>query len=303
MSTTGLTEIGQKPTTPAAPRRRAWEQRVHGGVGLLLAAPLVIGLALFVGYPLLRIFLDASSGGEPLSRYGDVLSGEVSRRALLTTLGNSVLVVLVATTLGIALAWTLHVTERRWVRVLLWTTALVPFWMGVIVKNYSIYLMLSANGPLNTFLQDVGLTDGPLNLLYTQTAVIVGIAYSLVPYAVLSLYSAFMHIDRELLNAAQTLGASRVRAMASVVLPMARGGVATSMALVFVLSIGFYVTPIMLGGAQTPFMATLISQQIFNLYDYPGAAASAAVLLLIAVAVVGAVFATVGGRALKAALR
>ncbi|WP_103529116.1 ABC transporter permease [Streptomyces sp. SM12] len=288
-------------TTPRA--ARPWDQRVGPVTGLLMAAPLIIGLALFVGYPLVSIFLDASSGGDLTGRYTDVLTNEVSRRALLTTLRTSVVVVVVATALGAALAWTLHVTERRWLRVLLWTVALVPFWLGVIVKNYAIYLMLSANGPINGLLIELGLIDGPLNLLYTETAIVIGIAYSLVPYAVLSLYAAFMHIDTELLNAGQALGASRTRALATIAFPLARGGVAASMALVFVLSIGFYVTPILLGGAQTPFMATQISQRIFNLYDYPGAAASAAVLLLIAVAVVGGVLALVGGRTLRKALR
>ncbi|UED83937.1 ABC transporter permease [Streptomyces profundus] len=290
-------------TVVTAKEAKPWDHRAGVVTGLLMAAPLLIGLVLFVGYPLVRIFLDASSGGDLFGRYANVLSDDVSRRALLATLRTSAVVVLVATVLGTAIAWTLHVTERRWLRVLLWTVALVPFWLGVIVKNYSIYLMLSANGPINGLLTDLGLIDRPLNLLYTQTAIVVGIAYSLVPYAVLSLYAAFMHIDKELLNAAQALGASRVRALATVAWPLARGGVAASMALVFVLSIGFYVTPILLGGAQTPFMATQISQQIFNLYDYPGAAASAAVLLLIAVTVVGGVLALVGGRTVKAALR
>ncbi|MDT0268843.1 ABC transporter permease [Streptomyces sp. DSM 44915] len=301
MSGTTATESAgsARPARAAKP----WDHRASATTGLLMAAPLLLGLALFVGYPLLRIFLDASSGGDLFGRYAHVLSDGVSQRALFATLRTSAVVVLVATVLGTALAWTLHVTERRWVRVVLWTVALVPFWLGVIVKNYSIYLMLSANGPVNSALRALGLADEPVNFLYTQTAIVVGIAYSLVPYAVLSLYSAFMHIDKELLHAAQALGASRVRALATVAFPLARGGVAASMALVFVLSIGFYVTPILLGGAQTPFMATQISQQIFNLYDYPGAAASAAVLLLIAVLVVGGVFALVGGRTVKAALR
>src|SRR5690606_39618610 len=94
----------------------------------------------------------------------------------------------------------------------------------------------------------------PVNLLYTKFAVVYGITYSLLPYAVLTMYSVFSGIDTTLLTSASVLGASRGRALLTVVFPLARGGMAIATALVFVLSVGFYVTPILLGGLQTPFI-------------------------------------------------
>jgi ABC-type spermidine/putrescine transport system permease subunit I len=291
------------PAVPDAPRPgKAWERFAPGWVGVALSAPLIVAMAMFVFYPLVKVFAEASSDGQLADRYLRVFTDPVSRNALTTTLVDSALVVVIVIGLGAGIAWVLHTTERRWVRVVLWTTALVPFWMGVIVKNYSIFLMLSANGPVNRALMAMGVVDQPLPLLFSKTAVVAGIAYSMMPYAVLTLYSSFVHVDRSLLTAAQTLGASRMRALAGVAFPIARGGIGASMALVFVLSIGFYVTPVLLGGAQAPFMASRINQQVFALYDFPGASASAAVLLVIAVVTVGLVVWLIGGRALKRAV-
>ena len=293
------TAPGERTAAPG----RSWNRLAPGWVGLLMAAPLVAGMVLFVLYPLVRVFLRASSDGKVTERYVRVLTDPVSRNALTTTLLDSAFVVVLAVGLGSGIAWLLHTTRRRWVRVLLWTTAMVPFWMGVIVKNYSIFLMLSANGPVNRALLAIGLIDQPLPLLFTKTAVVLGITYSMLPYAVLTLYSTFSQVDTSLLVAAQTLGATRLRALASVALPIARNGIGVSMALVFVLSIGFYVTPVLLGGAQAPFMASRINQQVFALYDFPGASASAAVLLLIALGVVALVLWLAGSQAFRKAVQ
>jgi putative spermidine/putrescine transport system permease protein len=155
---------------------------------------------------------------------------------------------------------------------------------------------------VNAVLTGTGIVDKPLALLYSDGAVIFGIAYSLVPYAVLSLYATISQIDAGLLTAAQSMGASRVRAVLGIAFPLARGGIVTSMALVFILSIGFYVTPVLLGGPQTSFMATYVAEQITKRYDYAGAAASASVLLVVAIVVVGGVMALVGRGTFKRAI-
>lgn len=284
-------------------RGRAWEALAGRATGLALASPMIVVLVLFVVAPLVQVFVDASSGGAGLSRYANVFADDVSRRALVTTLLDSVIVAFVAVGLGSVIAWSLRTTARRWLRVLLWTTVLVPFTMGMIVKNYAVLLLLVSNGPVNAVLQAIGLVDAPVSLLYTKFAVVYGITYSLLPYAVLTMYSVFSGVDTTLLSSASVLGASRGRALLTVVFPLARGGMAVATALVFVLSVGFYVTPILLGGLQTPFIATVISQQIFQLYDYPAAAADAAVILLIALAVVGATVVLTGARTFKAVLR
>jgi ABC-type spermidine/putrescine transport system permease subunit I len=270
---------------------------------VLLAAPALVLIAMFVVMPVIQVFVDASSGGTGLSRYVDVFGNGVSRRALVTTLVDSLIVTAVTVAVGSVMAWTLHITERHWLKFLIWLTALIPFTMGMIVKNYAVLLLLVANGPVNAILQGSGLTDAPVSLLYTKFAVVYGISYSLLPYAVLTLYSVFSGVDKNLLDSASVLGAGRGRILLTVVWPLVRAGVLVASALVFVLSIGFYVTPILLGGLQTPFIATVISQQIFSLFDYPGAAATSAVVLVIALLIVGTALAVAGGRTFRQVLR
>lgn len=282
---------------------RRWSP--HGGrlLGVALAAPAILVVILLVVAPLGQVFVDAASGGAGMDRYRDVFTDDVSRRALLTTLTDSLIVTATTVAVGAVLAWTLHVTDRGWLRLCIWLTALIPFSMGVIVKNYSVLLLLVANGPVNEVLLWTGLRDTPVSMLYTKFAVIYGISYSLLPYAVLTLYSVFSGVDRNLLSSAAILGASRHRILTSVVLPLTRGGFLVASALIFVLSIGFYITPILLGGLQTPFVATVISQQIFILYDYPAAAATAAVTLVVALMVMGLALAFAGGRTFKKVLQ
>jgi ABC-type spermidine/putrescine transport system permease subunit I len=282
---------------------RAWSPHAGRVLGLLLAAPVIALLVLFVVMPVVQVFVDASSGGAGLTRYLDVFRSEVSRRALVTTLVDSVIVTAVTVALAGVLAWMLHTTQRGWLRLLIWLTALVPFAMGMIVKNYAVLLLLVANGPVNAILLGLGITDEPVPLLYTTFAVVYGVAYSLLPYAVLTLYSVISTVDKDLLACASVLGASRGRVLVTVVWPLVRGGVLVASALVFVLSIGFYVTPILLGGLQTPFIATVINQEIFSLLDYPAAAATSAVILLIALAVLGLALALGGGQTFRKVLR
>ena len=288
---------------PSPTRASSWRLEMSAVNGFLLSFPLILMLALFVVYPLIRIFIEASSDGDTFGRYAAVFTNPVSRRALTTTLVDSVVVTLVATIISLTIAWTIHATKRRWVRILLWTVTLIPMWTGVIMKNYAIFIMLSKQGPVNSVLLALGVIDEPLSLLYNDTAVIVGITYSLIPYAVFSLFAAISTINLQTLTAAEALGATRTRALLGIALPVAKGGILASMALVFVLSIGFYITPVMLGGPQTAFMATLINQQLNSRYDFQGASASAAVLLIVAVLVLAVVAALVGAKTLKRAIR
>jgi putative spermidine/putrescine transport system permease protein len=126
--------------------------------------------------------------------------------------------------------------------------------------------------------------------------------YQMLPYAVLPAYAAFSSIDLRLVSAAESLGASRVRALASVVVPLAMPGLFATATVVYVICTGFYLTPVILGGMSTPFAATLIHQNVFVFYNLEGAALLAVALILAAVAVVLAGVAIVGTRRLKSVL-
>jgi ABC-type spermidine/putrescine transport system permease subunit I len=265
-----------------ATRSSGWHPHLTSWQGLLFAVPAIAAVGFFVVFPLIQLIIRAFSDGQGAERFAEVFTDTVSQRALTTTILDSLIVAVIAVLAGGLIAWTLHTTTRRWLRVLAWIALLIPFTMGTIVKNYSILLLLVANGPLNAALLGLGIVDEPLRLLYTPVAVVYGIAYSLLPYAGLTLYSVFSHVDQSLIASAKVLGASRMTALRTVIFPIVRGGILTTAALIFVLSLGFYVTPVLLGGLQSPFLATVISQQIFTLYDFPGASMTALVVLVIA---------------------
>ena len=244
--------------------------------------PLLVVLAGLVAYPLARLTIDSLTTGAGLGNYAAVFESSAGRRSLITTFVAAALVSVVAVTFGGLLAWYLRTARSSTVKVVLWLAVLVPFWMGTVVKNYSIVLLLSAEGPLNKLVEALGL--GSVSVLYTSTAVAIGMVYTMVPYAALTLYGVFLTVDESLLNAARGMGASRLYAARTVVLPLALPGIVAAIALVFAISLGFYVTPVLLGGAQTPFLASFISDYIFTFFDYPVASAASVILLVGAVA-------------------
>lgn len=269
---------------------------------MLLSLPLLLVMAGLVFLPLIILVADSLTKGDGLGNYTAFFSSRASTRAFITTLRDSAIVTALALVLGSVLAWNIRVQTSPVRRALFWAITLMPFWMGVVVKNYAFTIMLQRKGIVNEALQLLPFIDEPLQLLYTSPAVVVGILYSLLPYAVLSLYVTFATIDPDLVRAAESLGAARYRALASVVAPLATPGLLATAAIIFVFSIGFYVTPILLGGPQSAFVATLINRQIFSLFDYPGAAASGSLLLAAALLTLALAWAVVGRERLERAL-
>lgn len=265
---------------------------------LALVAPLVLLLACFVGYPLVKLTVDSLSAGG-LDSYRIVLESSAGRRALVTTVLVAVGVGLVAVGIGGLLAWYARTARSRWVRVAIWVSLLVPFFMGTVTRNYALVLLFADNGPLNDLLRELGLA--PVSLLYTSGGVALGIVYTMIPPAAFALYGVLLTIDESLVAAARGLGASRVRAALTVTLPLALPGLVAAFALVFAVSVGFYVTPVLIGGAQAPFMATLIQDYVFASYDLPLAYAASVMLLVVALLVVAMALLVAGrGRLLRA---
>jgi putative spermidine/putrescine transport system permease protein len=271
---------------------RPWSPTVGNVKALILLAPLVALLVGFVFYPLVKLAIDSLTSDHGLRNYSDVFANASTRRALYTTLIASVIVTAITVAIGAMLAWHLVTVRSPAVRAVLWLAVLAPFWMGTVVKNYAIILFVSHDGLLNDLLAAVGI--GRQQILYTSGAVVIGIVYSMVPYAVFSLYGVFAGIDQSLLSAAQSMGASRIQALRTILVPLAMPGAVASAALVFAISVGFYVTPVLLGGGQTPFMASVIQANILTYYDYGFASAASVVLLVVATAILGIALRLVG---------
>jgi ABC-type spermidine/putrescine transport system permease subunit I len=166
--------------------RKQWSPVLSGWHGLLLCLPLLLMLGGFVVYPLIKLGIDSVTTGEGLGNYGEALSSSAIRKALMTTLLASLAATAVTVTAAGLLAWHIHTARRPLVRAVLWLAVLAPFWMGTVIKNYSFLMILSRDGVVNDFLGLFGL--GPVSILYTTTVVILGISYSMIPYAVFALF-------------------------------------------------------------------------------------------------------------------
>jgi putative spermidine/putrescine transport system permease protein len=290
-------------TQPAAGGSRAWRAEPSAAVGLLLLTPALLLLGLFFVVPIVRIVWVAVA--EPsfgFDHFADFFASPAARRSLLTTLRISAIVTLVATLLGLLIAWELRSSPSKWRRAALWSATLFPLWTSVVVRNYAFTILLQRRGVVNTALVNAGIVDEPLGILYTDTAVVLGMLYTMLPYAILPIYASLVNVDLALVGAAESLGASRPRAVAGIVLPLIAPSVFAAAAITFVVSVGFYITPILLGGPEAPFLATFIDQQLYSLYDFPAAAATASVLFLAAVVVVGLAWRVVGFEQLRRAL-
>ncbi|MBW8725012.1 MAG: ABC transporter permease [Inquilinus limosus] len=161
----------------------------------------------------------------------------------------------------------------------------IPFWTNLLVRNYAWILMLRSGGLLDSALQSLGLTTGSLNLMYTETAIAIGLTYSFLPFMVLPIYSSLEKLDFRLVEAAYDLGADKWRALRRIVIPLAMPGIAAGAILVFIPCLGAYVTPDLLGGSKSMMIGNLIQNQFGSGRNWPfGAALSFALLAIVLLA-------------------
>ena len=159
----------------------------------------------------------------------------------------------------------------------------IPFWISFLLRVYSWMGILKTNGLINGFLLWLGIIDQPLELLYTDTAVYIGMVYSYLPYMILPLYANLVKLDVRLLEAASDLGAKKWQAFIDVTLPLSIPGIIAGCLLVFIPAIGEYVIPALLGGADTLMIGRVLFDEFFLNRDWPVSSAVAIVLLLLLV--------------------
>ncbi len=176
---------------------------------------------------------------------------------------------------------------ERWKRTLLVLTV-IPFWTSFLIRTYAWILLLRSEGVINSALMSSGLIGVPLKLLYSDFAVLVGQVYGELPFMILPIYVALDRLDVRLFEAAQDLGANRFWTFVKVTLPLSRPGLIAGIVLVFIPSLGAFITPDLLGGAKSVMIGNLIQNQFAQLNQPFGSALSliltAAVLLLLAIA-------------------
>ena len=255
------------------------ERREQRGHLFFIAPTLVVLLVLFV-YPLAGVlFRSVYAKGFTLAYYHQVATSPVYLRVLLATFEMAAVVTGVCLVLGYPIAYVLASLPPRRAR---WILGLVilPFFTSLIVRTYAWMILLGRSGLVNQSLQSIGFTE-PLALLYNPIGVVIGMSYVLLPFMVLTLYSVMRGIDRALLQAAESLGASAAQAFVRVFLPLSAPGVAAGMLLVFIFSLGFFITPALMGGPGDLMLAMLIQREVEFTINWSLASALSVVLLAV----------------------
>lgn len=279
MKAKGSESAAQATEGPPAPRRGSWRPELPLWLAALLSLPMLVAFAFLVFYPAIQLVVTSLPAGQP-DQYRTFLHDGPELRALKMTFLSSGIVTVATLTIGFVVAWTLRSARLRHIRALFWLAVFIPFSMGVVVMNFAWFTILGRFGLMNWVLGHLGLPTH--SLLFTTTAVTLGMVYSLFPFAVFPLYVTFQSIPEHLLDAAETLGATWWEQMKTVVFPLALPGFFITGVLLFVLSIGFWVTPAVLGGPNSTFLAVLIQGDLLLRFDRPGAAAASVVLMVVA---------------------
>lgn len=260
--------------------------RRHLETACLLGPALIVLGALFV-VPLLRLFsLAFTDPAGPFATFATLGESEVYRRVALNTFVVAIAVTAICAVLAWPVSYVLSRLKGFWFALALYGV-LFPFWISVLVRTFSWMLLLERNGPLNRLLTGIGLTDHPLALLFNDTGVMIGMVHVLLPYMVLPLYGAMIRIDRRLLLASDGLGAGMFDTFRRVYFPLCLPGLAGGAIFVFLLSLGFFITPALLGGSNAITLSMLIASFINDRLVWPLAAAASLVLLAIVLALMG----------------
>ena len=247
----------------------------------LLVAPLLLLLGWAFFLPIGRLLL--TSVTEPtlsLDNYRRLLTEPLYGQVILRTVWIALVCAAAALLLGYPIA-ALMARPGRFMAKLAIVCVMIPLWTSALIRSYAWIMLLQRKGVINTLLQSWGLVPRPLSLIYTNGAVLVAMTHVLLPFMILPIYSALKAVPADLPRAALNLGAGPIRVFFEVTLPLSLPGVFAGCLLVFVMALGFYVTPALVGGPKTLMIATLISEQATVLVNWPFAGAISAVLLVL----------------------
>lgn len=255
-----------------------------GRASLLLLLPcigLLIGLLTGVGTLVQQAF--TGSEGVSVANVAEFIGRPEAMRVFWYTHR----VALQVTALCILVAYPMAVFMALRPKVIYLVLILLPLMVSIVVRTYGWVVILGPRGLINSVLRNLGIIDNPLPLMFNDGGVIVGLVHIYIPFAVLSILAVYVKIDRSLLEAATSLGASPLKVFSRVVLPLSLPGISTAATLVYLLTLGAIVTPLLLGGQKQTMLGTMIYDQMLVYYNFP--AASAAAVLLTASAAIAVI--------------
>lgn len=238
---------------------------------------LLLGLLFVAGLAEIASMALETPGGAGLANFAGILAREDYRATILRTFWFAAIVTAVSIPIGVCCGLFLARTSLR--RGPLLALVLTPWLVSVVVRSYGWTVVLGNRGVVNWALQEIGLTGGPIQFLYQPLGTIIGLVHVFAPLLVLSVMSAALHHDRALEEAASCLGSRPFQTFRLVTLPVIAPGIVTGASIVFLLSCGAVVTPLLLGGLRQTMIASQIYQDVFHTFDLPKASAMSMLLL------------------------
>jgi putative spermidine/putrescine transport system permease protein len=253
----------------------------------LFLAPVLLAMLVFFLLPLLQVFwISFSDPSFGTDNYTRLVSNRAIQKVVLTTLRICLTTTVLSVVIGYVIAFTVTLASPR-TRSLLMFAILVPFWMSVLVRAFAWVTLLRNEGIINSFLMSFGIIDSPLAMSNNEFGVIIGMTHYMTPYAVLPLLASMDGINPALVAAARGLGAGATQSFRKVFLPLTKPGIFAATILVFIMTLGFFVTPIILGGGRTVMIAEYITVQMQQTLRWGLAAALATVLLGVVLLLIG----------------
>ena len=248
---------------------------------ILLIAPITILLVVVLILPLLAVLLPTvfEGGAVTLGRYIAFFQDPYYIKIFVRTLRIALVCTLVCMILGIPTAYFISRVSKKW-RGILMSVALFPMLTNSVIRAFAWINILGKNGIVNQILSALHLVDQPLSMLYTEFSVLVGTIYLFLPLMIITLVGVMENIDNDMMEAAESLGASRLLSFFKVILPMSIPGIITGAVLVFTGAMTAYTTPQLLGGPKNMLLSTLIYQRAMTLNDWTGASVVALVMIV-----------------------
>lgn len=246
---------------------------------VLLLVPAIAYLSVVFFYPLLKFFALSFKPYFSLTNYQHFFKTSVYMEVLLRTLFISAEVTFFCFILGYPVACLLAKVSTGKRNILL-IFILLPYWTSILVRSFSWMIVLGTKGLVNSVLLNVGLITEPVKLMYTNFAVVVGMVHVLLPVMILPIYSVVVNIDQSLIKASLNLGASPVRTFWKVFFPLSLSGVWSGSLLVFIIALGFFITPSLLGGRESVMLSMLIEEQAEYILNLNFAATISIILMI-----------------------
>ncbi len=253
---------------------------------LMLLTPLVVLLLVGFLYPILSFLSLSFLDPEPtLAHYQDLTARSFFTAIMLRTFRTGLVVTVGALILAYPLAYLLA-SLKGITASLIAAIIILPMWISILVRTYVWTLFLGRHGLINDTLTGLGVISQPMQLMNTEPAVWLAMIQIQLPMMILPIYSSLRAIPPDLPRAAEVLGASKLSVFRHIILPLSLPGVAAGCVLVFIMSLGFFITPMLIGGPRSMMIASLITEQATKFLDWPLAAALATVLMVVTLTIV-----------------